>query len=352
MAMYAGKAKDLLKKFQSIRVERISRDKNGHADALACLGSSVDTKDAKKVWVEFVPEPSIASPVLCSSVEPSWMDPILAFLKSGTLPEDKKEANKVRHKSAQFWISPSGKLYRLSYLGPYLLCVHSNLVENVLYEIHDGICGCHVGGRSLTHQALTHGPWPFAQWGLDIVGPLARGTRNRRFFITATDYFTKWVEVKALANIKKADTKWFVMRNVVVRFGIPWILIVDNGTQFDGKIFKKFCVDLRIEYRNSSPGYLQSNGQAEVSNKTIINGVKKWLEHAKGKWVEELPHVLRAYRTTARRSTGETPYSLTYGMEAVIPLEVGLPTLRSELFKSTSNEEAIAQALDMAEGRR
>ncbi|XP_028125251.1 uncharacterized protein LOC114322185 [Camellia sinensis] len=331
MAMYAGKAKDLLKNFQSIRVERISRDKNSHADALVCLDSSVDTKDARKVWVEFVPEPSIASPVLCSSLESSWMGPILAFLKSGTLPEDKKEANKVRHKSARFCISPSGKLYRRSSLGPYLLCVHPNLVENVLYEIHDGICGCH---------------------GLDIIGPLARGTGNRRFFIAATDYFTKWVEVEALASLKEADTKWFVMRNVVVRFDIPRVLIADNGTQFEGKIFRKFCADLRIEYRNSSPGYPQSNGQAEASNKTIINGVKKRLEHAKGKWVEELPHVLWAYRTTARRSTGETPYSLTYGMEAVIPVEVVLPSLRFELFENTSNEEAIAQTLDMAEGRR
>ncbi|XP_028059903.1 uncharacterized protein LOC114263537 [Camellia sinensis] len=306
MAMYAGKAKDLLKKFQSIRVERISQDKNGHADSLACLGSSVDTKDARKVWVEFVPQPSIASPVLCSSVKPSWMDPILAFLKSGAFPEEKKEANKVRHKSARFWISPSRKLYRRSYIGPYLLCVHPNLVENVLYEIHDGICGCHVGGRSLAHRALTHGYWwpqiqqdaqQYVQKCDKCQRPLARGTRNKRFFIAATDYFTKWVEVEALVNIKEADTKQFVMTNVVVRFGIPRVLIADNGTQFDGK------------------------------------------------WVEELPHMLWAYGM-------ETPYSLTYGMEAVISLEVGLPTLRFELFESTSNEEAIAQALDMAEGRR
>ncbi|XP_028072604.1 uncharacterized protein LOC114274823 [Camellia sinensis] len=320
IAVYAGKAKDLLKKFQSIRVERISQDKNSHADALVCLGSSVDTKDARKVWVEFVPEPSIASPVLCSNLEPSWMDPILAFLKSGTLPKDKKEANKVRHRSARFWISSSGKLYKRSYLSPYLLCVHPNLIENVLYEIHDGICGCHVGGR----------------W----------------FFIAATNYFTKWVEVEALASINEVDKKRFVMRNVVVRFGIPRVLIADNGTQFDGNIFRKFCVDFRIEYQNSSPGYPQSNGQAEALNKTIINEVKKRLEHAKGKWIEELPYILWAYRTTARCSTGETPYSLTYGMEAIIPLEVGLPILRSELFESTSNEEAIAQVLDMAEGRR
>ncbi|XP_028115860.1 uncharacterized protein LOC114313651 [Camellia sinensis] len=88
------------------------------------------------------------------------------------------------------------------------------------------------------------------------------------------------------------------------------------------------------------------------SNKTIINGVKKRLESAKGKWVEELPHVLWVYRTTAWHSRGETPYSLTYGMKAVIPHEVSLPTLRSELFEDANTEEAIAQALDMAEGRK
>ncbi|GMP48886.1 hypothetical protein CsSME_00016076 [Camellia sinensis var. sinensis] len=159
MAMYVDKAKDLLKKFQSIQVERISWDRNSHADALACLGSSVDAKDARKAWVEFVPEPSIVSPVLCNNLELSWMDLILVFLKSGTLPEDKKEVNKIRRRLERFWISPSRKLYRGSYLGPCLLCVHPNQVENVLYEIHNGICGYHVAGRSLAHRALTYEYW-------------------------------------------------------------------------------------------------------------------------------------------------------------------------------------------------
>ncbi|XP_028089530.1 uncharacterized protein LOC114289895 [Camellia sinensis] len=138
----------------------------------------------------------------------------------------------------------------------------------------------HQPAKTLT--SLTNS-WPFVQWGLDIVGPLARGTGNRQFFIATIDYFTKWVKVEALASIKEGDTKRFVMRNVVVRFGISRVLIADNGTQFDEKILRKFCADLRIEYRNSSPGYPQSNGQAEASNKTIINGVKKRLKHAKGK---------------------------------------------------------------------
>ncbi|XP_028058191.1 uncharacterized protein LOC114262049 [Camellia sinensis] len=355
-ATYAEQAKNLIKKFQAIRVEKIGREGNGRADALACLGSSVNSRDGRKIWVEYVPQPSIqlVEIVLCTDLGPSWMDPLLAILKNGTLLEDKKEAHKTRHRAARFWVSSSGKLYKKSYMGPYLLCVHPSLVEDVLYEIHDGICGSHTGGRSLLAKALTPltSPWPFAQWGLDIVGPLARGTGNKRFFIAATDYFTKWVEVEALCKIKEADTKRFVWRNVVTRFGIPRVLLFDNGTQFDGKIFRRFCADLKIEFRNSTPAYPQGNGQAEASNKTIIEEIKKHLEKAKGKWVEEIPNVLWAYQTTPRRSTGETPYSLTYGMEAVIPLEVGLPTIRSEIFEPADNDEAIAQALDIAEERR
>ena len=150
------------------------------------------------------------------------------------------------------------------------------------------------------------------------------------------------MEIEALASIKEADMKRFIWRNVITRFGIPRALLSDNGAQFDRKVFRKFCSNLKIEFQNSTPVYPQGNGQAEASNKTVINGMKKRLEKAKGKWVEELPNVLWAYRTTPRRSTGETPYSLTYGMEAIIPLEVGLPTIRSEIFEPANNDEVIA----------
>ena len=82
-----------------------------------------------------------------------------------------------------------------------------------------------------------------------------------------------------------------------------------------------------IKNRYSTPTYPQGNGQADTANKVIMNGLKKRLDVAKGKWVEELPHVLWTYQTTPRRSTGETPFSLMYGAEAVIPLETGFPML-------------------------
>ena len=83
----------------------------------------------------------------------------------------------------------------------------------------------------------------------------------------------------------------------------------------------------------------QGNGQAEAVKKVIVSGLKKRLDDAKGKWVEELPHVPWTYRTMPRRSTGETSFSMTYGAETVIPLETGFPTLRTSSFNSRDNDE-------------
>ena len=78
-------------------------------------------------------------------------------------------------------------------------------------------------------------PWPFAQWGLDIVGPFPKAVGNKRYLLVGTDYFTKWVKAEPLANIKDADAKMFVWRNIVTQFGVLRVLISDNGLQFNRK---------------------------------------------------------------------------------------------------------------------
>ena len=117
------------------------------------------------------------------------------------------------------------------------------------------------------------------------------------------------------------------------------MLISDNRLQFDSKMFRNYCGELRITNRYSTPAYPQGNGQAEAVNKVILSGLKKRLDDAKGKWVEELPYVLWTYRTMPRRSTGKTPFSMTYGVEAVIPLESGFPTTRTSSFNPKDNDE-------------
>ena len=107
----------------------------------------------------------------------------------------------------------------------------------------------------------------------------------------------------------------------------------DNGKQFDNPKFRDFCADLGIKNCYSSPAHLQSNGQEEVTIRTLKAALKTKLEDLKGKWVEYLPEVLWAYNTTRKSATQETPFALAFGTEAVDPVEVGLKSPRIELAK-------------------
>ena len=87
------------------------------------------------------------------------MDPIIQFLSKDILPEDKLEAKKIRRKAPRFWLSEDHKLYKRSFSGPYLLCIHPEASELLLEKLHEGICGSHTGRRSITHRIITQGYW-------------------------------------------------------------------------------------------------------------------------------------------------------------------------------------------------
>ena len=88
-------------------------------------------------------------------VGPIWMDFIVLLLKEDILLEGKPKVDKVRRKAPRFWLSEDQKLYKRSFSRPYLLCIHLEVSELLLKELHEGICGSHTGGRSLSHKALT-----------------------------------------------------------------------------------------------------------------------------------------------------------------------------------------------------
>ena len=87
------------------------------------------------------------------------MDSISLFLEKDIFPEEKSEAEKERRKTSRFWLFEDRKLYKRSFSGPYLLCVHPEASESLLEELHEGVCGSHTGGRSLSHRAFTQGYW-------------------------------------------------------------------------------------------------------------------------------------------------------------------------------------------------
>ena len=180
------------------------------------------------------------------------------------------------------------------------------------------------------------------------MGPLPTALAHKKLLLVATDYFNKWIEVDAFASIKERDVTRFIWENIVCQFDIPRSIVSDNGPQFDSWVYRDFCQELKIKNLYSTPRYPQSNGQAEASNKTLLTALKKQLDSAKGKWVEELPGVLWAYRTTTRKPTGVSPFVLTYGMEVVVPTEIDLPTIRTSAPES-KNAGSIVRELDTSD---
>lgn len=113
-----------------------------------------------------------------------------------------------------------------------------------------------------------------------------------RFLVVAINYFTKWVEAEALAKITERNSRYFTWKSIVYRFGIPRVIITNNGKQFDNARYQEFCAGLGIKNHYSSPAHPQANGQVEVTNRTLLSIIRKRLKSSKGLWPEELPSVL------------------------------------------------------------
>jgi len=144
----------------------------------------------------------------------------------------------------------------------------------------------------------------------------------------------------------------FIIINLIFHFGSPKTIITENGTQFESAQFKEFCDKHRIEKRFSAVAHPQANGQVETVNKINKFIIKKRLEKVRGKWVDELPLALWAYRTTHKTATGHTPFALAYGSEAVIPVELEVPSHQVTYYDPKTNQDLILEYLDMVEEKR
>ncbi|GKE45058.1 reverse transcriptase domain-containing protein [Tanacetum coccineum] len=195
-------------------------------------------------------------------------------------------------------------------------------------------------------------PWPFYKWGIDIAGPFPEGPGNVKFLIAAIDYFTKWIEAKPVATITGNQIKKFVWDNIVCRFGLPGEIISDNRKQFKDNPFKDWYEKLCIRQNFASVKHPQANGLVERANRSLGEGIKAQLDERSKDWIEEHPHVLWAHRTMIKSSNGDTSFSLTYETKAVIPAEIGMPTMRTTEIDMVQNDEALEINLDLLEERR
>ncbi|XP_071688750.1 uncharacterized protein [Rutidosis leptorrhynchoides] len=155
-----------------------------------------------------------------------------------------------------------------------------------------------------------------------------------------------------MATVTGRRIRNFFWEDIVCRLGISNEIVSDNGTLFEGEPFKSWCQELNIKQSFTSVAHPQANGQCEVTNRDIVKGIKARLGLYGNEWVNELPSVLWAHRTTHKNITGETPFSLVYGTEAVIPAELMVPMKRIRSFNESSNHEGLRTNLDILEERR
>ncbi|RVX09468.1 hypothetical protein CK203_015471 [Vitis vinifera] len=342
MARYLAKVRNTLQQFTEWTIEKIKRTDNRRADALVSIAASLPIKEAILLPIHVQLNPSVAEISTCNTIEANqaddqeWTYDITEYIRTGTLPGDLKQAHKVRVRAARFTLI-GGHLYKRSFTGPYLRCLGHLEAQYVLAELHEGICGNHSGRRSLAHRAHSQGYyWPTMK-------------KDAAAYVKKCDKCqSKWVEAEAYASIKDKDVTKFVWKNIICRFGIHRAIIADNGPQFDSIAFRNFCSELNIRNSYSTPGYPQSNGQAEATNKTLITALRKGLNKPKGNESRSYlaSYGLPNYTRTANRNT---PFALAYGMDAVIPTEVGLPTVRTDATNQDDANAELRRNLDWAD---
>ncbi|XP_075083456.1 uncharacterized protein LOC142167194 [Nicotiana tabacum] len=277
-----------------------------------------------------------------------WINEFIDYLRHGKLLEDRKASRALRTK-ATCYCFVDGQLYRRVFQGPLARCLGTSETDGVMREVHEEVCGNHTGADSwvLTfiragyywpqmeqeaktfvqkcdkcqrHAQLVHPPaerlhlvilpWPFIKWGMDIVGPLPQGPGQ---------------------------------------FGIPKEITCDNGPQFIDSKVTKFLEGLKIKQITSSPYHPSANEKEESTNKIIIQNLKKKLEDAKGNWQMSYRVCCGHIEKMMKSATGETSFSLMYGAEALILMDIRELTIRYSQANEEVNNETLLIKLDLLE---
>ncbi|RVW62997.1 Transposon Ty3-I Gag-Pol polyprotein [Vitis vinifera] len=249
---------------------------------------------------------------------------------------------------------------------PLLMRLDRASADQVMREVHVGVCGPHMGGHMLARKIMRTGyfwltietdccqfvqrcqecqmhgdlihvppselhalasPWPFSVWGIDIIGKISpKSSSGHEYILVAIDYFTKWVEAASYARLTAARVAKFIRSHIICRYGVPHELISDRGVHFKGEV-DTLIQEYGIQHHRSSAYRPQTNGA-------------------------KLPFALWAYRTSFRTSIGATPYSLMYGMEAVLPVEIEMRSLRVALEQHISEAEWAQSRYDQLSLKR
>ncbi|XP_074346516.1 uncharacterized protein LOC141685307 [Apium graveolens] len=241
LAQYQAMVRNILETTPDITILQINKEENSKADELSKLVQNTSDLTSSVYFEELKAPSTERSEVLGIGSSDNWMTPYIAYLRDGTLPEDQNKARYLKHKAARFFLE-DGQLYRRTFSVPTLKCVDPDEANYCLREVHEGICGDHLGAKALAYKVIRQGyywptvhadsiayfkkfpqcqkfsnvprqspslpasvlsPIPFAVWGIDIMGPFPRAKGDLRYVLVAIDYMTKREEAKAMRMINQ-----------------------------------------------------------------------------------------------------------------------------------------------------
>eukprot|EP00253_Pinus_taeda_P011268 PITA_11268 len=293
---------------------------------------------------------------------------LIFYLKNGRAPPhlSYKSKRAIRLKAKNFSLIDD-VLFKKNYDSILLRCLEKNEAQKVLQELHDGPAGGHFGADTTAHKIIHAGYYwptlfkdtheyvrkclncqtasgrqrksafplqpvnieqPFDQWGLDIIGEInPPSSKQHKYILTATDYFTKWVEAVPLKTANSEAIIEFIDQFIITRFGVPTALVFDNASYFSGNSMIDFAVKRGFKVKYSANYYPQGNGLAESTNKNLIKIIKRTIKQNHRNWHKTLIFALWADRITQKASIGTSPFNLVYGKEAILPTNLVLPSL-------------------------
>ncbi|CAL2277698.1 unnamed protein product [Prunus armeniaca] len=390
---YHALASQLMEDFDDVRLAHLPREHNTQANAMAQLASGVEiseglSEELFKVEKRSLPsvfERGVPAEVMVLTIAPEdWRHDIVQYLKN----PNGSYSQQIRRR-AQYYVIRDEVLFRIGSDDLLMKCLGKKEQLVAMTEVHEGICGAHQAGIKMRwllrrhgyywptilkdcieyakgckdcqrHGPIQHVPagpmnpivkaWPFKGWAMDVIGQIyPKSSKGHKYILVATDFFTKWVEAVPLKQVTQVEVIEFIEKNIIHRFGLPESIMTDRGTAFMGEAVQAAARNWGIRMVQSTPYNPQSNGQAEASNKVIKGILEKMIDKNPKEWHSLLSNSLWAYRTSKRSATQTTPFALTYGHDAVLPLEISVKSLRVVRHAEWSEDEygqAMAQELD------
>jgi hypothetical protein len=314
MSAYRDLYNKLEGEFDGCELTHIAHSSNEEADTLANIGSTcapippgvfLERINQRSIKVPHSGAPPVPAPLEAPGeastpptteqvevllINATWTAPYIAYLLRQELPDDEVEAKQLVRRAKAYTII-NGELYKRSISGMFQRCIAPEEGQAILRDIHEGTCGHHAGSRALVNKAFRaglywltamqdakalverceacqrfankpHAPgmelqtiplgWPFAEWGLDMVGPLKKSSPGgHTFMLVAVDKFTKWIEAMPVTSAATTCAVQF-LRSIVSRFGVPHSIITDNGSNFTAEEFQDYCDSLGIQLKYAS----------------------------------------------------------------------------------------------------